>query len=143
MRAVLDTSVLVAAVRSRTGASSLLLEAALKAQFPFLISTALVLEYEAVLTRPENLAAAGLTTSEVGELLDALCDAGIQVQLTRRLRPRLRDPDDEMVMETAVNGDATAIVTFNRGDFAEVPAEFGIDVLAPSEALKKMRMMIR
>jgi predicted nucleic acid-binding protein len=134
---------MVAAIRSRTGASNFLLEAALKVQFPFLISTPLVLEYEAVLTRPENLTAAGLTASEVGELLDTLCDAGIQVQLTRRLRPRLRDPDDEMVLETAVNGNATVIVTFNRGDFAEIPVEFGIGVLAPSEFLKTMRMMIR
>jgi putative PIN family toxin of toxin-antitoxin system len=143
VRLVLDTSVVVAAIRSRTGASSWLLGAALKAQFPFLISTALVLEYEAVLTRPENLKAAGITALEAGEILDALCDAGIEVQLTRRVRPRLRDPNDEMVLETAVNGNATAIVTFNQRDFADIARDFGILVLAPSDVLKTLRIMIR
>jgi putative PIN family toxin of toxin-antitoxin system len=139
----LDTSVVVAAIRSRTGASSWLFDAALKAQFPFLISTALVLEYEAVLTRPENLKAAGITALEAGEILDALCDAGIEVQLARRVRPRLRDLNDEMVLETAVNGNATAIVTFNQRDFADIARDFGILMLAPSDVLKTMRIMIR
>ncbi len=137
MRVVLDTSVLVAAIRSQGGASKTLLEAALNSQFRFLISTALVLEYEAVLTRREHLTAAGLSASEVDELLDAICSVGIQVPLRRSVRPKLRDPDDEMVLETAVNGGADAIVTFNRVDFAGIPEEFGIEVLTPAEFLKR------
>jgi predicted nucleic acid-binding protein len=54
-------------------------------------------------------------------------------------RPQLRDPADEFVLEAAVNGQAAAIVTFNRRDFGNVPATFGIDVLTPAEAIRRIR----
>ena len=142
-RIVMDTSILVAGLRSRNGASFAVLSRVAGRKVKALATTALFLEYEAVLTRPENLKAAGITALEAGEILDALCDAGIEVQLTRRVRPRLRDPNDEMVLETAVNGNATAIVTFNQRDFADIARDFGILVLAPSDVLKTLRIMIR
>jgi len=138
VRIVLDTSVVVAAIRSGTGASKALLDSFLQSRAQFLISTPLVLEYEAVLTRREHLRASGLNAEEVGSLLDMICAAGMQVHMTRNWRPMLRDPDDEMVLGTAINGRADAIVTLNRGDFAGIPEEFGIEVLSPLEALKKM-----
>ena len=52
-------------------------------------------------------------------------------------RPRLPDPNDDMVLEAAVNGRADAIVTFNRRDFAGVISEFGIDILTPIEILRR------
>jgi predicted nucleic acid-binding protein len=104
-----------------------------------LISTPLVLEYEAVLTRHEPLKAAGIDASEVGKLIDLICSTGIQVSLIRKLRPRLLDPDDETVLETAVNGNASAIVTFNRADFAGVAEEFGVEVLTPIGTLERIR----
>ena len=121
MRIVLDTSVVVAAIRSGTGASKALLDSFLQSRAQFLISTPLVLEYEAVLTRREHLRASGLNAEEVGSLLDMICAAGMQVHMTRNWRPMLRDPDDEMVLGTAINGRADAIVTLNRGDFAGIP----------------------
>ena len=54
-------------------------------------------------------------------------------------RPQLRDPADEFVLEAAVNGQAAAIVTFNRRDFGGVPAGFGIDVLTPAETIRRIR----
>jgi predicted nucleic acid-binding protein len=54
-------------------------------------------------------------------------------------RPQLRDPADELVLEAAVNGQAAAIVTFSRRDFGVVPAEFGIEVLTPAEAIRRIR----
>lgn len=56
-----------------------------------------------------------------------------------RWRPQLRDPGDEMVLETAVNGQAQAIVTFNRRDYSDKPGTFGIEVLSPAEALRRMQ----
>ena len=56
-----------------------------------------------------------------------------------RWRPQLRDPGDEMVLETAVNGRATAIVTFNRRDYGGASETFLIEVLSPSEALRRVR----
>jgi putative PIN family toxin of toxin-antitoxin system len=140
MRLVLDTSVLVAATRSQTGASRALVKAALEFRIQFLISNPLVLEYEAVLSRPEHLRASGLGISEVGALIDQICSAGIEVRMTQGWRPKLPDPDDEMVLGTAINGKADAIVTFNRADFVGIPDEFGIEVLSPMDALKRMEI---
>ncbi|MGB7266955.1 MAG: putative toxin-antitoxin system toxin component, PIN family [Terracidiphilus sp.] len=134
---VLDTSVLVAAIRSPGGASRKLLEAALSGQVQILISTALVLEYEAVLTRIEHLRVAELTLGEVEELLDAICRKALEVPIEFQWRPQLRDPDDEMVLEAAINGHAEAIVTFNRAHFASAAKQFGLMVLYPREAIGK------
>jgi putative PIN family toxin of toxin-antitoxin system len=138
VRAVLDTSVLVAAIRSPTGASKALLDAALGGQMEILISTALVLEYEAVLTRPEHLRVAGYSLEEMQELLDAICEAGTRVTVRWHWRPQLHDPNDEMVLETAINGYANAIVTFNRTDFIHAGKHFGLQVLSPREALERV-----
>ena len=72
----------------------------------------LILEYESVLTRPEHLAASGATREDVAAVLDELAAIAKRVQLIIRTRALLLDPKDEMVLETAVNGHAEAIVTF-------------------------------
>jgi predicted nucleic acid-binding protein len=115
-----------------------MLEIALGGQVEMLISTALVLEYEAVLTRADHLRVSGLSAGDVEELLDAICRAAKQVPMQWHWRPQLNDPDDEMVLETAINGKAHAIVTFNRGDFVFAAQQFGLMVLSPSEALEKV-----
>lgn len=131
---VLDTSVLVTALRSKDGASNLLLEAVLTGQIKPLLSVPLVLEYEAVLKRPEQLFYFRLSAGQIDRLLDVICGLGILVQLSFRWRPQLSDPDDEMVLDTAVNGRANAIVTHNRRDFQAGARWFGIQVLSPAEA---------
>jgi putative PIN family toxin of toxin-antitoxin system len=138
VRAVLDTSVLVAALRSSTGASSLLVEAVLRGQLRPLVSVPLVLEYEAVLTRPEHLLASGFTANDAVKIVKAFCSLGEPVHIAFRLRPQLVDPNDEFVLETAFHGRADAIVSFNRKDF-EPASAFGIQTLSPKEAWLKMR----
>lgn len=139
MRLVLDTSVLVAALRSPVGASRRLVESALAGRYRMLISVALMLEYEAVLTRPEHLVESGLDAEEVNEFLDALVLVCEPVRLSFLWRPAVRDPDDDMVLELAVNGKADALATFNVRDFAQVAKGFGIAVLSPGAAWKKVR----
>jgi putative PIN family toxin of toxin-antitoxin system len=136
MRLVLDTSVLVAAVRSNTGASNGLVEAALLKKFTLIATTNLFFEYEAVLTRPEHLVASGLCADKIRELLDALAAVVEEVHPSYLWRAQLRDPDDDMVLEAAINGRADAIVTFNVRDFGMIPERFGIRVIVPGEALK-------
>jgi hypothetical protein len=53
-----------------------LLLAALNRQFELLLSVPLILEYEAVMTRPQHLAACGLSSAEVGHIIDDLAAAG-------------------------------------------------------------------
>jgi predicted nucleic acid-binding protein len=117
-----------------------LLDAVLSGQVEMLISTALVLEYEAVLTRVEHLRVSELSRGEVNRLLDAICRTATEVTIQWQWRPQLHDPDDEMVLETAINGHAQAIVTFNRADFTGAAKQFGLIVLSPGEALGKVGM---
>jgi putative PIN family toxin of toxin-antitoxin system len=140
---VLDTDVMVAALRSNSGASRQLLLLALHHQFVLLLSVPLLLEYEAVLTRPEHLAAAGLAVPEVVSVLDDLAAVAKPVRLAFRWRPQLADADDDMVLETAINGGATAIVTFNQRDFARAAQRFACAIWAPSEALLNIRSSMR
>jgi putative PIN family toxin of toxin-antitoxin system len=136
---VLDTDVLVAAFRSERGASRQLLLGALDRRFELLLSVPLMLEYEAVLTRPEHLATCGLSAGDIERVLDDLACIAKQVRLAFRWRPRLSDANDDMVLETAVNGNANAIVTFNQRDFEEARREFDCAVILPREALEQTR----
>ncbi|MEW6752247.1 MAG: PIN domain-containing protein [Candidatus Latescibacterota bacterium] len=135
MRLALDTDVLVAGTRSDLGASKQLLLAALDGCYTLLVSVPLVLQYESVLTRPEHLTIAPLTVDEVGVLLDALVGVGNPVRLSFRWRPCLSDPDDDMVLETAVNGAADLLVTFSRRHFTRAERQFHLRVVSPREAL--------
>lgn len=105
-----------------------------------LISTALVLEYEAVLTRVEHLRVSELSREDVDRLVDAMCRTATRVTTHWQWRPQLSDPDGEMVLETAINGYADAIVTFNRADFVRATRQFDLKVFSPREALEKVKM---
>lgn len=135
---VIDTSVLVAAQRSRRGASSRLLSVVGDGPFDLHLSVALVLEYEAILMRYRQ--ELGLTQDDVADVIDALCALSIAHEIHFQWRPALRDPDDEFVLELAVAARCDYIVTFNSRDF--VGAErFGVRVVTPSEFLKVLGEM--
>lgn len=138
MRLVLDTDVMVAAIRSSTGASRRLLVAALRRECELLVSVPLIIEYQAILTRPEHLVASGLSERDVIELLDAVVLVAEPVRLAFLWRPAVRDPDDDMVLEVAVNGRADRLVTFNRRDFELCGTRFGFIVCSPGEAVKAL-----
>lgn len=92
-----------------------------------------MLQYEAVLLRPELLAVMQATPERVGQLLDALSAVGVPVEVSYLWRPVLRDPDDEMVLEAAVIGRAERLLTFNLRDFGG-SERFGIRVERPGPA---------
>jgi putative PIN family toxin of toxin-antitoxin system len=118
MKVVLDADVMVAAVRSRQGASAAWLRAVLRSEVQILVSVPLMLHYEAVLLRPENRTSSALSSKELNALLDAIAVIAIPVVISYLWRPMLRDPDDELVLETAANGRADLLLTFNERDFA-------------------------
>ena len=138
MRLVLDTNVIVAGLRSPTGASAALLDRGLHGSFVLVLSVALALEYETVCRDPAQRIASGLSETEVETIIAALCAVAEPVETRFLWRPQLRDPADEMVLEAAINGAADALVTFNRQDFGQVPARFGIALLSPREALRRL-----
>jgi putative PIN family toxin of toxin-antitoxin system len=136
VRLVLDTSVIVSAFRSLNGGSRHLLDAFDAGRYAILISQSLLLEYEDVLTRPEQVSVHGFPPEEIDEFLNNLAEKGTRVTFHRRLRPQLRDPNDEHVLETAVNGLADAIVTHNLSDFLPETLKFHIPVLTPGDIIK-------
>ena len=133
---ILDTSVLIAGLRSSLGASNALLRLVGRGQFAVGLTAALVLEYEAVCMR--SLDALGLTADDVRELLDYLCNVGKLAGVRYRLRPSVADPDDELVLEAAVATASEWIVTHNVRDMAVGAARYGIEVIRPGEALRRL-----
>jgi len=138
LRLALDTNVLITARRSRTGASNALLRVADERKCLLVASVPLFLEYEAVLCRAEHLLASHLTRQQVMGFLDYLAGLITPVKLHYLWRPQLGDVADEMVLETAINGRANCIVTFNTRHF-EPAIRFGIDVIRPDEAMRRIR----
>jgi len=139
VRVVADTDVIVAAMRSPGGASAAILRAARQGWITLVVSVPLAMEYEATCSEAEHRLAAGLSDREVEIFLDAVVAMAEPVKTYFLWRPQLRDPGDEMVLETAVNGQADALVTFNLRDFGTVPARFGIELMIPREAIRRTR----
>jgi putative PIN family toxin of toxin-antitoxin system len=139
LRIVLDTDVLVAAFDSPTGASRQLFIEVLDERVCLLMSTALLLEYEAVLTRPTVLRMIGIDSAAVVAVLDELAGLCVPVALDYRWRPVAADPDDDMVIETAINGGADVIATFNIGDMRVGAERFGVAVERPAAILRRLR----
>ncbi len=135
MRLVLDTSVLIAAFRSPTGASRHLLRLLAQRRFNLVASSALYLEYETVLIRPEQIAIHGVSSHDISRFLADIAHFTDQVRVYFHYRPQLRDPNDEMVLEAAINGRADAIVTHNVRDFLPAARQFGIEVLTPGSMI--------
>jgi putative PIN family toxin of toxin-antitoxin system len=132
---VLDTSVLIAALRSRRGASFELLRLVGDERWQLHLSTALLLEYEAVARREAQ--ELWLQPDLIEAVLDYLCVNAQEHRISFRWRPFLRDPDDDFILELAVAAKAQYIVTHNLRDFAGVEA-FGLEAITPAQMLLKL-----
>ena len=138
LRVVLDTSVILTALRSRDGASFAILRAVRLGRLSPLVSPTLFLEYEDVLKRSGQRAATKMSLADVDAFLGAFALLIEPVDVHIRWRPQLRDPGDEMVFETAINGAADALVTYNVKDFREAAPRFGLRVARPADILMEI-----
>jgi putative PIN family toxin of toxin-antitoxin system len=135
MQIVLDTSVLYAGVRSAHGASRVILALLADRKLTAVLTPAIFLEYEERLLGDPALHALGLTDQALIDLLDELASLSARVRIDIRWRPVSTDPDDDMVIECAVNGQADMIITFNTRDLRMATEQFGIPVVTPAEFL--------
>lgn len=122
----------VAGFANGEGASRRLQPAALDGVADLLLSTPLLVEYEAVLTMADLSAEEGTT------VLDELAGLCVPVAFDDRWRPQARDPDDDLVLETAINGAADVIASFNAPDMQAGARRFGITVERPGETLRRI-----
>lgn len=133
LQIVLDTNVFVSALRSRRGTAFRLLSLIDDDRFQLNLSVPLVLEYEEVARRLEWLGKPPWNAIE--DILDYVCCVGKHQRIHFLWRPHERDPKDDMVLEVAVAGHCSAIVTYNKKDFP-CAASFGVKLLTPREFLK-------
>ena len=134
-RIVLDTNVLVSALRSRKGASFKIISLIGKNLFQLSISVPLVLEYEAAAKRISELV--GLRYSDIDDIVDYICKVAEHREIYYLWRPFLKDPKDDMVLELAVESEADYIVTYNLRDFAGTE-RFGIRAVTPGRFLREI-----
>jgi len=133
---VIDTNVIIAALRSRRGASNKLLSLVGTSKFEIHDSVALILEYEAVLQRQRT--ELGLTQDEVSVFIDTLCSMAHHHKIYFLWRPYLTDVNDELVLELAVSANCEYILTHNVSDF-KGSEQFGIQAITPKEFLQVIR----
>ena len=138
---VFNTNVWVAALRSRRGASFIILKAIRQGLVAGAVSQALLLEYGDVLRRDVNLEQFWTDANEIEVILGVLADRLIPVSIYYKWRPQLNDPDDEMVLECAINAQAKSIITFNKRDFLPAASKFGIEIFTPGDFVQKLNLV--
>jgi putative PIN family toxin of toxin-antitoxin system len=136
---VLDTSVLISALRSRKGAAAQVVKLILDGELEILLDYMLICEYRDVALRPRNLEAYGMAESEVRDIIEDLEARAIPVWVAFQYRPLSPDQDDDMVLDVAINGQAEVIATNNRKHFEQTARQFGILVSRPKELLIELR----
>lgn len=132
---VIDTNVLVAGLRSKRGASYKLLTMLKDERWQVNVSITLIFEYEEVLKRER--ASLGLSLTDIDELLDGICTIANKRSIFYLWRPTASDPDDDFLLDLAMESQSDFIITFNKKDLREAE-KFGIISLSPKEFLQKV-----
>lgn len=137
-RVVLDSNVVVSALRSRRGASNRVLSLVGSGRFVHAISVALAFEYESAVLRPES----GVVVARplIDDVLDYVCSTADRQRIYFLWRPVLPDPSDDLVLEVAVHAGCTMIVTFNARDFRGAE-RFGVRVVTPGAFLRLLQVV--
>jgi putative PIN family toxin of toxin-antitoxin system len=139
VRIVLDTASFVTAVRSSGGAAGEVVRMIFREELVPLMDLKLGLEYRDVALRSEHVRASALSKREILDLIEAVEAFAEPVEVVMKTRPLSPDPNDDMILDLAINGQAEALVTSNTKHFARAGKRFGIPVLSPAELLEKMR----
>lgn len=135
-RAVMDTNVLCAAFYSTTGASFEIFRRLRLSEWTAVLSNHLVHEYEEILKSHRHKL--GLSLDDVDQLLNAICARAEEWPLAHGWEPILQDPDDETLVQLAVESGANRVITHNVRDLAPARS-LGIEVLKPVEFLSKLQ----
>lgn len=132
---VIDTNVILSALKSRNGRSNQLLRIIDTGKFDFAISVPLILKYESILKK--HLDRSYYLEKDIDDFIDYLCYIGKKIKLFYLWRPYLKDPHDDHILEVAIHSNSKVIVTYNKKDFKEAE-HLGICSLTPAEFINKI-----
>lgn len=135
LKIVIDTNVIVSALKSKNGFSYKLLSIIDDKRFDIFISVPLILEYEDAIKRSKSKIK--LRVAEINDVLNYLCLIGNQREIFYLWRPYLKNPKDDMVLELAVESESDYIISFNKKDFKGIN-KFSIEVITPKELFIKI-----
>jgi len=133
LEVVIDTNMLVSALKSKRGASFKVLTLIGQSKFDINLSVPLILEYEDVAKR--LIGETALNEEDINDILDYICSVSSCREIFYLWRPFLKDPKDDMVLELAVTSNCDMIITYNKKDFKGVEKHFGIRLLSSKELL--------
>lgn len=140
MTVVFDTNVIIAGLYSKRGASYALLRAALAGKLSFAVSPLLALEHDGVLEEKVRDGFLKISYNDGRMILDALYAEAKIIWKPIQVRPVLSDPSDDKILECAISGGCSHIITFNKRHFsAEKTVPWGIDVMTSGEFLNYWR----
>ena len=140
MVVVLDTNIIISGLYSKRGASYQLLKAAISGDLRYAISPLVALEYEGKIHQKIEVGFLSFSKGDCGRVLDALFAMAKPVWKPLQVRPVLIDPSDDKILECAISGNCTHIITFNKRDFPTVVTRlYGIKVMTPGEFLRIWR----
>jgi putative PIN family toxin of toxin-antitoxin system len=131
LNVVIDTNVLISALRSSRGASFLLFRLIGTGKFKISLSVPLLVEYEAVSKRKKF---DHLIDTDIDDLLNYLCKVADKRDIFYLWRPFLKDPTDDMILELAVEAGCEYIITYNLDDFKGIE-QFGVEAITPKSFL--------
>ena len=137
LRVILDTNVLAAALRSKSGASYQLISLLFANKFKVAVSLPLYMEYLDVLLRP-TVKPEGVSDADILDFVDEILKQAQTQNIYFLWRPWLKDEKDDMILELAIATQADYIVTFNLKDFRNIEL-FGIEAIAPKDFLNLVR----
>ncbi len=135
VKVVIDTNVLIAALKSRQGASYQLLTQLAHDSYQPNISVPLFIEYESVAKRSGMVS--DLTENDINAILDYILSKSSIREIFYLWRPCLKDPKDDLVLEVAVESQSKYIITFNKKDFSGID-KFGITAVTPQEFMMEV-----
>lgn len=124
MKYLLDTCIIVSALRSKQGASYQLLRQAVEGQLPIVMDFKLLAEYRDVLMRPDMRQALVFEPTEIEMILARLVMVAEESRITFLWRPNLHDENDNYLVEIAVATQPCTIITHNIKDFQQAQLLF-------------------
>jgi putative PIN family toxin of toxin-antitoxin system len=140
MKAVIDTNVIISGLYSKRGASYQLLRAAITGELSFAISPLVALEYEGMIHKKIQEGLLKASKWDYEKILDALFANATKIWEPNQVRPTLPDLADDKILEIAITGHCTHIVTFNKRHFPKVMTKpYGISVMTSGEFLMAWR----